>query len=57
VRPSDCENVAKRSKKGKMFKHCQNKSTQGPCSGANENFGLGFERMKLNEKNLNFVLR
>jgi hypothetical protein len=39
-----------------MFKHCQNRSTQGPCSGANENFRLGFEHMKLNAKDLNFVL-
>jgi hypothetical protein len=43
------------SKTGKMFKHGQNRSTQGPYSGADKNFGLGFEHIKVNAKNLNFI--
>ena len=55
VRPIDCEKVAKRSKTGKMFKHGQNRSTQGPYSDADKNFVLGLERIKVNAENLNFL--
>jgi len=55
VRPSDCGNVAKMSKIRKMFKHGQKRSTQGPYSAAHKNFGVGFEHVKVNVKNLNFV--